>query len=162
MVRVSLNISCTFHYVPRDSKEQYNADCLARLGLALEQAGWWSSPYFSLLPASNLHSSHEIGYTGEICSYSGFRLLVMWISWISIISRTEYALYLCQDYGVATPLFHRSSRFKRLQQIVENGISIAGSCDSLANRYITSDQNLPLHSAILKWMVRVRGFITRG
>ena len=39
MVRVSLNISCTFHYVPRDSKEQYNADCLARLGLALEGYG---------------------------------------------------------------------------------------------------------------------------
>jgi len=40
MVRVSLNISCTFHYVPRSCiaiVRAIQADCLARLGLALVQ-----------------------------------------------------------------------------------------------------------------------------
>jgi len=40
MVRVSLNISCTFHYVSRSCiaiVRAIQADCLARLGLALVQ-----------------------------------------------------------------------------------------------------------------------------
>ena len=43
----SLNISCTFHYVPRDSKEQYNADCLANGDPApIRQKGHSSPPLF--------------------------------------------------------------------------------------------------------------------
>jgi len=50
--RGSLNISCTFHYVPRDSKEQYNADCLARGGVVRHS-----------VPVSVLHLSYEDCYS---------------------------------------------------------------------------------------------------